>query len=96
MCSSDLTDCFTHLIEQITLYCERNRVRGDALEIALRLWTFVHGAASLLIDKDYLQIAPQLDVNGLIANATPGLLASSPRRVSRLHRPGALAARARP
>src|SRR6185312_14158525 len=37
-------DCFSHLIEQIALYCQRNRVRGDALEIALRLWTFVHGA----------------------------------------------------
>lgn len=73
-------DCFAHLIEQITLYCQQNRVRGDALEIALRLWTFVHGAASLLIDKDYLEIAPQLDVDKLIANATPGLLAPSPRR----------------
>jgi len=73
-------DCFAHLIEQITLYCRKNRVRGDALEIALRLWTFVHGAASLSIDKDYLEIAPQLDVNRLIANATPGLLAPAPRR----------------
>jgi AcrR family transcriptional regulator len=72
-------DCFAHLIEQIQLYCERRRVKGDALEIALRLWTFVHGAASLSIDKDYLEIAPQLDVNRLIANATPGLLGGSPR-----------------
>jgi AcrR family transcriptional regulator len=74
------TDCFTHLIEQIALYCQRNRVRGDALQIALRLWTFVHGAASLLIDKDYEHVAPQLDVNRLIADATPGLLAPAPRR----------------
>jgi AcrR family transcriptional regulator len=73
-------DCFAHLIEQITLYCRKNRVRGDALEIAMRLWTFVHGAASLMIDKDYLEMAPQLDVNGLIANATPGLLGCPPRR----------------
>jgi AcrR family transcriptional regulator len=72
-------DCFANLIEQITLYCQKNRVRGDTLEIALRLWTFVHGAASLLIDKDYLQIAPQIDVNRLIANASPGLLGASPR-----------------
>ena len=72
-------DCFANLIEQITLYCQKNRVRGDALEIALRLWTFVHGAASLLIDKDYLVIAPQLDVNRLIADATPGLLSHTPR-----------------
>jgi len=66
-------------IEQIALYCQRNRVRGDALEIALRLWTFVHGAASLQIDQDYLVIAPDLDVNRLIADATPGLLGAAPR-----------------
>jgi hypothetical protein len=45
----------------------------------MRLWTFVHGAASLTIDKDYLEIDPQLDVNSLIANAAPGLLGASPR-----------------
>jgi AcrR family transcriptional regulator len=72
-------ECFAHLIEQIALYCQKNRVQGDAQEIALRLWTFVHGAASLVIDQDYDVIAPQLDVNSLIANATPGLLAASPR-----------------
>lgn len=75
-------DCFAHLIEQITLYCQRSRVRGDALEIALRLWTFVHGAASLQIDQDYLVIAPDLDVDRLIADATPGLLGTAPRRRS--------------
>lgn len=72
-------ECFAHLIEQIALYCQRNRVRGDAQQIALRLWTFVHGAASLVIDQDYDVIAPQMDVNNLIADATPGLLAASPR-----------------
>ena len=69
--------CFAHLIDQIALYCKCNRVRGDAQEIALRLWTFVHGAASLLIDQDYDVVAPQLDVNQLIARATPGLLVGS-------------------
>ncbi|KAB2919232.1 MAG: TetR/AcrR family transcriptional regulator [Hyphomicrobiaceae bacterium] len=72
-------DCFTNVIDQVALYCKRNRVRGDAQEIALRLWTFVHGAASLLIDQDYNAVAPQIDVNRLIASATPGLLAASPR-----------------
>jgi AcrR family transcriptional regulator len=71
--------CFANLIEQIALYCQKNRVQGDAQEIALRLWTFVHGAASLVIDQDYDEIAPQMDVNSLIANATPGLLAGAPR-----------------
>jgi AcrR family transcriptional regulator len=72
-------ECLAHLIEQITLYCQRNRVRGDALEIALRLWTFVHGAASLEIDQDYPAVAPGLDVNRLIADAAPGLLGTPPR-----------------
>src|SRR5215813_11167746 len=70
--------CFANLIHQVALYCERNHVRGDPQQIALRLWTFVHGAASLLIDQDYEAIAPTLDVNQLIASATPGLLAALP------------------
>ena len=73
-------DCFAHLISQVARYCERNRVRGDAQEIALILWTFVHGAASLLIDQDYEGVAPQMDVNRLIEAATPGLLTPSPKR----------------
>jgi len=66
--------CFAHLIDQVALYCKRSKIRGDAQEIALRLWTFVHGAASLLIDQDYAAVAPQIDVDRLIAGATPGLL----------------------
>lgn len=69
--------CFANVIEQVALYCRRNKVRGDAQEIALKLWTFVHGAASLLIDQDYAAVAPQLDVDQLIANAAPGLLKPS-------------------
>jgi AcrR family transcriptional regulator len=71
--------CFANLIGQVALYCKRNKVRGDAQELALRLWTFVHGAASLLIDQDYEGVAPKMDVNQLIASATPGLLTASSR-----------------
>jgi AcrR family transcriptional regulator len=82
--------CFANVIDQVALYCERNHVRGDAQEIALKLWTFVHGAASLLIDQDYEGVAPQIDVNRLIASATPGLLAASVRSSKRQRsgRPG--------
>ena len=73
-------NCFVHVINQVALCCTRNKVRGDAQEIALKLWTFVHGAASLLIDQDYDAVAPGIDVNKLIAGATPGLLAASPPR----------------
>jgi AcrR family transcriptional regulator len=69
--------CFANLIDQVALYCKRNQVRGDAQEIALKLWTFVHGAASLLIDRDYDVVAPKIDINELIASATPGLLSPS-------------------
>src|SRR5215470_9700328 len=72
-------DCFVHVINQVALYCKRNNVRGDAQQIALKLWTFVHGAASLLIDQDYDAVAPGIDVNKLIAAATPGLLAPASR-----------------
>ena len=72
-------ECFAHVIGQVAIYCKRNKVRGDAQQIALKLWTFVHGAASLLIDEDYMAIAPNIDVNQLIASATPGLLAAVPR-----------------
>jgi AcrR family transcriptional regulator len=71
--------CFAHLIEQVALCCKRNRLRGNAQEIALKLWTFVHGAASLLIDGDYNAIAPTIDVDELIASAVPGLLGASSR-----------------
>jgi AcrR family transcriptional regulator len=71
--------CFSKLIDQVALYCRRNNVLGDTQQIALRLWTFVHGAASLLIDQDYDAITPNIDVNQLVAGATPGLLAASSR-----------------
>jgi AcrR family transcriptional regulator len=79
--------CFANLIDQVAHYCKRNRVRGDAQEIALKLWTFVHGAASLLVDQDYEGVAPQMDINKLIGDATPGLLAPS-RTVGRDRRGG--------
>jgi AcrR family transcriptional regulator len=69
--------CFANVIDQVAHYCRRNKVRGDAQEIALKLWTFVHGAASLLIDRDYDVVAPKIDINELIASARPGLLSAS-------------------
>ena len=75
--------CFENVISQVALYCKRNRVRGNAQDTSLKLWTFVHGAAALLIDQDYEGVAPQLDVNKLIADATPGLLAPSPQPSTR-------------
>ncbi|MGE5266416.1 MAG: TetR-like C-terminal domain-containing protein [Deltaproteobacteria bacterium] len=66
--------CFRNLISQVAFYCERNNAEGDPLQISLSLWTFVHGAACLLIDEDYENVAPGLDVNAMIANAASRLL----------------------
>ena len=68
--------CFGNVIQQVALYCQRQSVPGDPKTIAIRLWTFVHGAASLLIDEDYAKVAPDLDVEALIDETTPFLLNS--------------------
>lgn len=66
--------CFANVINQVALYCQREGIQANAPEIAVELWTFVHGAASLLIDEDYEKVAPGLDVQRLIENVTPRLL----------------------
>lgn len=67
-------DCFGYLIEQVTIYCRAKGIERDTMEIAVELWTFVHGAASLLIDGKYDKVTPGLKVNEMIATATPLLL----------------------
>lgn len=69
------TDCFTYVVGQVAKFCERESRVSDPRFMALKLWTFVHGAACLLIDEDYQKIAPDLDVDALIISATPQLLA---------------------
>ena len=69
--------CFSQVIGQVAVYCERNNLPGDPRAIAIRLWTFVHGAASLLIDGDYQVVEPSLDVKQLLTQTTPLLLAPS-------------------
>ncbi len=68
-------DCFGYLIEQITRYCQAHGLDSNADAVAVKLWTFVHGAASLLMDGKYDKVTPGLDVYQLIASATPQLLA---------------------
>ena len=66
--------CFAEVIKAVEAYCAANGVKGDASFIAVKLWTFVHGAASLLIDGDYAVVTPEIDVDAMIAAASPGLL----------------------
>ncbi len=75
--------CFTNVIEHVARYCESNRLPGDPRAIAIRLWTFVHGIASLLIDEDYAVVAPDLDVMAMIRETTPLMLAPAGPATSR-------------
>ena len=70
-------DCFGYLIEQITRFCQTAGLENNADEVAVKLWTFVHGAASLVMDGKYDKVTPDLDVEKLIASATPQLLVGS-------------------
>ncbi len=65
------TGCFAYVMGQVAQFCERENSPADPRLVALKLWTFVHGAACLLIDEDYQKIAPDLDVDALIISATP-------------------------
>ena len=73
--AGDNKRCFTGVIEQVAHYCEANQIPGEPRAIAIRLWTFVHGAASLLIDEDYAVVAPDLDVMEMIRQTAPQILA---------------------
>jgi AcrR family transcriptional regulator len=73
--------CFRNLISQVAVYCEKNNADGDPMQISLSLWTFVHGAACLLIDEDYENVAPGIDINTMIANAASRLL-PPPKRIA--------------
>jgi len=66
--------CFGTLVEQTALYRERQGLSGRVDDVAVQLWTFVHGASSLAIDGDYAEVAPELDIERMIDDATPRLL----------------------
>jgi AcrR family transcriptional regulator len=54
-----------------------NRCLGRVIEqIGVQVWTFVHGTASLLIDEDYASVAPDIDLEAMVAQAVPKLLSA--------------------
>jgi AcrR family transcriptional regulator len=68
------TGCLAYVIEQVALFIEKQGRAEDPRLVALKLWTFVHGAACLVIDKDYDKVAPGLDVEALINSASRDFL----------------------
>jgi len=69
--------CLKRVVEEVEDYCRKHGRTADAQQIAVRLWTFVHGASSLQLDGDYQRVVPGLDVRELIADVTPRLLGAS-------------------
>ena len=67
-------NAFGYLIEQVAIYCENQGLKQDPVDVSVKLWTFVHGAASLQIDGKYDRVTPGLKVKKMIAEATPLLL----------------------
>lgn len=70
--------CLKHVIDEVADYSRKHGHTADAEAIALRLWTFVHGASSLELDGDYARVARGLDVRKMIADVTSKLLAATP------------------
>jgi AcrR family transcriptional regulator len=71
--------CFGLVIEEVMDFCTRHGIAGDARMIAVELWTFVHGVASLTIDGDYQKVVPDIDTRAIMADAADRLLFSRPR-----------------
>ena len=67
-----------NVINEVAAFSRKHGQKADAERVAIRLWTFVHGASSLELDGDYERVAPGLDVRDLIADVTPGLLSVTP------------------
>ena len=69
--------CLKDVIEQVAARGVRKHGHTtNAEKIAIRLWTFVHGASSLELDGDYEHL-PGLNVHDLIAGVTPKLLGAA-------------------
>ncbi len=75
-------ECLKNVIGEVAAYCRTHGHNADAEQVALRLWTFVHGASSLQLDGDYERVAPGVDVHQLIADATPRLLGVAPEKLA--------------
>jgi len=70
--------CFQHLLESVALYLvAQGRGGEDPLPVALRLWSLVHGVASLAIDGPLAIIAPGHDPDGVVEAAARAILAGA-------------------
>lgn len=67
--------CFCTLINEVADYLGPGSDEVQAKQLAILLWTFVHGVASLAIDGDYEAADIPVDVDQLVEFASAQLLA---------------------
>jgi AcrR family transcriptional regulator len=72
--------CFEAVLDEVAAYGHAHRIVGDARIVALQLWSFVHGVTGLVSGRGYAEVAPDLDVDHLLATAAERLLFSLPSR----------------
>lgn len=67
--------CFEVLLEAVDAWMARTGLGGaSTLDVALPLWTVVHGTSYLQIDRDFGAVAPDTDVEALVERTTLALL----------------------
>jgi AcrR family transcriptional regulator len=63
--------CFGTLLERVDLWRAASGVAGPATpEIALPLWSLVHGVATLEIDGDFAAVAPSAEPRTIVEHTT--------------------------
>ena len=68
---ADGRPCFQVLLDAVDAWIARNGLTGmGTLDVALPLWTIVHGTSYLQIDKDFRAVSPGTDINDLIRRTT--------------------------
>lgn len=68
--------CFKVLLKAVDAFREAKGLsEKSTMDIALPLWTIVHGTACLLIDRDFDGVAPGTDPYNIVRIATEGFLA---------------------
>ncbi|MEQ9447068.1 MAG: TetR/AcrR family transcriptional regulator [Rhodospirillaceae bacterium] len=77
--------CFNILLKAVNAFQEAKGLgTTKTLDIALPLWTIVHGTACLLIDRDFDAVAPGTDPDELVRIATEGFLAGISTKLAKV------------
>lgn len=68
-------NCFAALMEAVQAFQERNGLKHvETIDIAVPLWTMVHGTASLMMQGGLSHVAPDMNINEMISRTTRSIL----------------------